>query len=194
MSGFSLPEHAERTISDLRSRITELECELDQKKKAVNILCSAYGVPPEYSDSEPSLSSTSPKTKVVHATSGGRPDRYFGRPFARVVRQILETRNDLDIGPATAEDIYLEMVAGGFNFEEKSEENSKRALAVSLTKNSSTFRRLPNDMWGLAEWYGPVKSSKARTSASVPSAAKDDEGFDFAAKESIANAELVEES
>ena len=35
----------------------------------------------------------------------------------------------------------------------------KRGLAISMSKNQK-FHRLPNDTWGLTEWYPGAKDTK----------------------------------
>ena len=192
-----IPDYAHKTIQDLCARISELEQETHQQKMAVNSICQAFQMPVEYPDlhvsqvGSPASVRQAPTTKP---NGNGRPDRYFGKSLASVVRMILAARHDSNVGPATAEDIYFEMVSGGYNFEDKSEENSKRALQVSLSKNSTTFRRLPNDMWGLAEWYGPAKATRPKAVlVSTPSTASDvksGEEFDFAKIEADATASV----
>lgn len=191
-----VPEYAQRTIDELQAKIEPLEAEIQGLKIAVNSICTAFQVPVIYKTADQAStaivsSSQRPSVAAKTAKHGTRPDRYFGKPLASVVRTILSARHECDIGPATAEEIYAEMLSGGYNFEDKSEENSKRALAVSLSKNTTTFRRLPNDMWGLAEWYGPVTTRKPKTSTvstPVDTQADSDDEFDFAKKEEAASA------
>ncbi|MBI1830369.1 MAG: hypothetical protein HYR84_02825 [Planctomycetes bacterium] len=126
-------------------------------------------------------------------SSGGplRGDEYFGQPLQTVVREVLVSRKSSNLGPASVAEIYSAMLGGGYQFESRDEENAKRGLRISLTKNSATFTKLPGGKYGLREWYPAIKDSKPRanqkeTGTDATEETADD--FDFEAKEA-ANAE-----
>jgi hypothetical protein len=147
-------DHVSKTIEMVQGQIAELDQQLLVKKQMVNGLCEIAGRPPIYGDAEMASRTTSTTT---------RPDEYYGKALATVVRTVLEKRKSANLGAATANEIYDEMVAGGFHFQAKNDDNAKRGLYSSLGKNTSTFHRLPNGTWGLIEWYPDRRSAKAKS-------------------------------
>lgn len=141
-------KHAEQTIADLEERLEELNAESQKLKSAINCLCDVMGQPHKYD-----LESKSDNIKNLRA------DEYYGRPLATVVTEVLEKRSIQELGAATLDEIYEQLVAGGFNFTGKNDGIKKRGLAISMSKNQK-FHKLPNDTWGLAKWYPDVKSKK----------------------------------
>jgi hypothetical protein len=89
-----------------------------------------------------------------------RSDEFYGQPLATAIRAVLEKRKGAGIGPAAVRDIYDTLGSGGFKFEAKDEDNAIRGLRQSLTKNSSTFHKLPNGLYGLLEWYPNAKPAR----------------------------------
>ncbi len=142
-------KHAEQTIQDLESKLQEINAEARRIKTAINCLCEVMGKPPKYEET----------TKESHKISTIRPDKYYGQPQATAITEVLTKRGALDMGAATLDEIYDELAAGGFKFTGKNEGIKKRGLAISMSKNPK-FHRLPNDTWGLREWYPKAKESK----------------------------------
>jgi hypothetical protein len=67
--------------------------------------------------------------------------------------------------PLSAEEVLRGLQDGGFDFDAqgwKLEKNRLRALAISLSKNSAIFTKLPNGLFGLAKWYPGAKRPKAK--------------------------------
>jgi hypothetical protein len=82
------------------------------------------------------------------------------------MKEILNARHVSGVGPASVDELFSEMRTGGFDFKDMQEDDAKRGMAVSLAKNSKFFYRLPNELWGLREWYDhlrDVKPSKRKT-------------------------------
>jgi hypothetical protein len=71
-----------------------------------------------------------------------------GRPNCGPKSLSNPARGAANQGAATADDLYDALIAGGFDFEEKSEALSKWNLAISLGKNGA-FVRTPNGLWVL---------------------------------------------
>jgi hypothetical protein len=175
-------DHITRSIETLVSKVKEQEAEVWKTKTAVNALRAVLNMPPLYS--EP----TSEAATVGLANLRG--DEFYGKTLSGVVRSILESRKAADQGPATVNEIYSTMIAGGYLFETIDIDNAKRGLRISLTKNSQTFHKLPNGKYGLKEWFPGLKD-KPKTA--VPAGEKDDEdddGFNFETKEK-ADAEVA---
>jgi hypothetical protein len=141
------------TIDLVVAQVAEIDQQLLEKKRMVNDLCKLAGRPPMYSDAD--LASRAGSKPI-------RPDEYYGKPLATVVRLVLERRDAMGLGAATVNEIYDEMAAGGFHFGGKNDDNNKRGLYVSLGKNSTTFHKLPNGTYGLLEWYPDAKAPKGK--------------------------------
>ncbi len=144
-------EHARKTIADLESRLKEINTEAVRIKTAINCLYEIMEQPPKYDE-------------VVEKTDNNlslRSDEYYGKPLARVITEVLEKRKAANLGAVKLNDIYEELVAGGCKLTGKNEGIKKRGLAISMSKNPK-FHRLPNDTWGLTEWYPTAKYNKEK--------------------------------
>jgi len=141
--------HAERTIADLEARLEKLDAESHKIKSAINCLCDVMDKPPKYElDEKP------------EQMGGQRPDEYYGRPLATVVTEVLEQRRQAGYGSASLDEIYVQLIAGGFAFTGKSDGIKKRGLAIAMSKNRKFHKIKSNKTWGLAEWYPEVKEAK----------------------------------
>ena len=97
------------------------------------------------------------------------PDQFYNKPLATAVREVLEMRKRR---PATSQEIHAALKTGGFAFESRDDENAMRGMAVSISKNTALFARLPNGLIGLNEWYGGgTKRKKQQTKENGASAA-----------------------
>lgn len=164
-----MSEHIKATISDLQGKLKEQEKVVNKTKALINQLCEMAGMAPIYSEGE--LDSTSSINLSI------RSDQFYGQPQASCVRTILEMRKGLGQGPATINEIYSALLEGGYAFETKNEENAKRGLRISITKNTALFHKLPNGKIGLLAWY-PNAKVKKDTSASPSSVNKGSEDAD----------------
>lgn len=147
------------TIAHLQAGMKPLEEQLAAKKKLINSLLNEVGEPPMYTDVDlPATAGTGPV----------RPDQYFGRPMATVVREILERRKATGQGAIALNDLYSAMKSGGYEFPTKDETNAKTGIATSLGKNPA-FIKVPNTgHWGLSEWYPGAKRNKAEDAEKTP--------------------------
>jgi hypothetical protein len=155
-------------ITKLQAKLQEHERAASKTKMAINALCEASDLPPMYADAD--------EERRDAVSLSIRSDQFYGQPLAAAIRIILEMRRKQDRGPATVNEIYASLLEGGFAFETKNEENAKRGLRVSLTKNSVTFHRLPNGKYGLLEWYPNAKPKRYR--ATPPDQDNDTDGDD----------------
>ncbi len=140
------------TIAHLQAGMKPLEDQLAAKKKLINSLLAEVGEPPIYTDVDSASASTSGPV---------RPDQYFGRPMATVVREILERRKAMGQGAISLNDLYVSMKAGGFEFPTKDETNAKTGVATSLGKNPAFIKVPSTGFWGLLEWYPGAKRNKS---------------------------------
>lgn len=141
-------KHAQQTIADLEARLQQLNAESQKIKSAINCLCDVMGEPPKYDlDEKP------------EQMGGQRPDEYYGRPLATVITEVLENRHTNKQGAASLDELFEQLVAGGYAFTGKSDGIKKRGLAISMSKNKK-FHHVPNDTWGLVKWYPNAKEVK----------------------------------
>lgn len=172
-------EPLQLAIDQVLVRLRQQEAEVIETKKMVNGLRKMLGQPAMFTDLD------------VQPDSGNgnyRRDQFYGQALAKVVREILVSRKAGGQGPASVNEIYDSMIAGGYKFETANEDNSKRGLRISLSKNSTTFHKLPTGLWGLLEWYPNVKETKpAKGTPDAPAASEGDDEFDMEAKEKEAN-------
>ena len=151
-------------IDEIKARIAAKEAEIHPLKTTLNELCKIAGLPEEYPDlSHPGLSGL-PKAPSL----SWKPDQFFGRPLATCVVEFFEAREAKGMErPATIDAIYDALVQGGYKFEGTSgnDANAKRAVKISLTKNTAQFAKLPDDSFSLKKWYSirsPRKSSPTK--------------------------------
>lgn len=158
-------EHAQQTITDLENRLKELGAEGLRIKTAINCLCEVIGQPRRYEET----------TTEKHQATTTRPDQYYGRPLATIITEALEKRKEKSFGAATLDELFAELSAGGFKFEGKNEGIQRRGLAISMSKNPK-FHKLPNNTWGITEWYPGARETKGTNSQDKPKADSGNEG------------------
>jgi hypothetical protein len=171
-------EHIQKTIETMTAKLAEQEAVVVETKKLINSLCGVLGQPTRFADLT---------VKASIAGGGFKRDDFYGQPLSGVVRRILESRKASGDGPAAVAEIYDAMIQGGFQFEAASADNAKRALRISLTKNTQTFHKLPTGHYGLREWYPNIKEPKQKngnaTEVSAEPDGSEDSEFDFAQRE-----------
>jgi hypothetical protein len=144
-------EAISETITHLQAAMKPLEEQLAAKKRLINSLLAEFGEPLLYTDVD---------SPTSYAGGPIRPDQYFGRPMATVVREILERRKAAGQGAISLADLYVAMKAGGFEFPTKDETNAKTGVATSLGKNPAFIKVPSTGFWGLLEWYPGAKRNK----------------------------------
>ncbi|HXL74083.1 MAG TPA: hypothetical protein VN963_10725 [bacterium] len=146
-----MDESTQKTIDKIQDQILNLENQITTKKKLVNQLCEVDGDAPLYPDTESA-------SGVMSSTI--RPDHFFGRPLATVVKEILEARKSRNQGAISLNDLFEILKSGGFQFDTRDEVGAKRGVAITIGKNPA-FLKVPNNGYiGLAEWYPNVKRAK----------------------------------
>ena len=150
-----MTDHYQQSIAALVARIEQDEQAFVQtmakRKMLVNELCVEAGVEPRYPNVTEAPSAATPRPS---STPGGiKSDEFFGKPLAGSIKRVLEMRRISGNGPASVEEIYRALLAGGFDFATKNQDQNIQGLTVSIGKNSAVFVKLPNGQVGLKEWY-----------------------------------------
>jgi hypothetical protein len=146
-----MTDHIRKTIEDLQSKLVLAEGEVKRLKKMINELSVLAGSQPVYSDVE--LESKSSISTI-------RSDQFYGKSIFAAIRELLILRKDANVGPASVAEIHETLVRGGFKFDAKDDDNAKRGIRISLTKNTGVFHKLPNGLYGLLTWYPNAKPPK----------------------------------
>ncbi len=150
-----MSESLQKAIEEMQTKLQSKLNEAAELKKAINTLCGVMGTPPMYADVEAESASG--------AIGPTRPDIYYGKHLATAVKEYLEYRKQA----VKPEDILSALIQGGFDFDAIgwNDKGRLRNLAISLAKNTVTFRKLPNGMIGLESWYEgsvPLKRKSRR--------------------------------
>jgi len=137
-----MSEHLRKAIEDLERKLQEQLDEVAETKKAINVLSRQLGEAARFNDVS--------AEKIAGLTSI-RPDQFFNKPLATVVREYLKLRGSA----ATVDEIYGALSRGGFEFVGNNEMIRKRGLQISLTKNRRIFAYVKaSDSFGLWDFYG----------------------------------------
>lgn len=145
-----MSEAINAAIEELRKHLQDQLQEVVETKKTINALCRRNGQEPVFTDLE------------VPAGSVGalRSDQFYGRSPTVAAREYLDLRKAS--GACRAEEIVNALEQGGFDFDSVGWKESDRArsLAISMSKNSAIFHRLPNGTFGLISWYPDVAEKR----------------------------------
>lgn len=143
---------SEALISKAEEKLKQQEADVRATKKFINQILVFNNKLPRYPDDDPSTS--------IQTSFHG--DEYVGKSQTTACRQILERRKAANLGPATIEELYIDLLAGGYQFDAKDAETAKRGMYQTLTRNSGIFHRLSNKKYGLTAWYPGVKDNNKK--------------------------------
>jgi hypothetical protein len=153
-----MSEHVfQKAIEDAKAILEQKEAEVRKLKRTINGMAEMAGLEPIYPDEEPKPAALNRRNAPI------RPDEFFGRPPTTAAREFLEKVAE----PRDAEDILAALTEGGFDFQAQNWKDEKlrlKNLAISLSKNSQIFVRLPSGPFALVKWYPELKAkAKPRT-------------------------------
>lgn len=144
-------------IEKALAKIAFHQGEIAKTQAFVNQICEFDGREPMFADVA-EVGASASRTALQFG-----PDDFFNKPMATAVREVLTARKTAGMtGPASIDDLFDALKRGGFNFASNDVDKQKMGLAVSLGKNTVTFRKLPSGLFGLAEWYGNGGRVKAK--------------------------------
>jgi DNA-directed RNA polymerase delta subunit len=132
----------QEVIDDFIKEAEAKQKDLEELKITINNLCKRAGLPLKYE--------TVGDIEETQQTAL-QGDEFHNKPMATVITEILQYRKRMGMGPATIEEIRQRMADGGYAF--TGIKDVIVAVGTAMGKNLK-FRRLPNNKWGLAEWYG----------------------------------------
>lgn len=142
------------TIATLTDKVVAKTKELAELKRTINFLAREAGEEEIYPDD-------SPATEI--GSGQIRPDQYYGKSPITAAREYLEMRGRA----VPPEEIAAALERGGFDFEAQKwkKPDRLRSLAISLSKNSVIFHRLPNGTYGLVKFYPDIQTEKKQKKA-----------------------------
>ncbi len=151
----AMDETMRATIETLKAKVEAKSKELAELRRTVNFLSKEAGGEPIYPE------------ETLLTESGGlagiRPDEFYGKSPITAAREYLEKRGRA----VPAEEILEALDRGGFDFDAQGwgKKDRLRSLAISLSKNTSIFHKLPNGTYGLAKFYPEIKTEKKKRGA-----------------------------
>ena len=154
-----MSERLKAAIEEIEAQIKSKEAEINPLKITINQLCQLLGEPARYQIDGTGATTGQPKRNILN----WRADQFFNRPLATCVTEYLEAREAAGLErSASIDDVYEALSKGGYKFEGSSgnEENTKRAIKISLTKNTAQFAKIADNLFGLKKWYGGVRTPR----------------------------------
>lgn len=143
-----------QAIAELQNQIQSWEQDISDTKKMCNKLAHRAGLPLLYGDAE-----LQPRASATNM----RKDQFYGKSLTTAMREYLQMRAAGNAGPATVNEMFDALVQGGFDHGSANDDNAKRVMRITLTKNSSIFHRLPDDKhFGLTDWYPNIRVKKSK--------------------------------
>lgn len=139
-------------IAALQADLADLDKKAREIKSAINTLCKHAGTAELY----PNFEAEDGAGSVTNI----KADTFYGQTIGKAAREYLRMRKASNLGPATPRQIYEALVQGGLQFETKVEANALVSLRNTLRKRPHVFHRLPNNQYGLLEWYPNTKAQK----------------------------------
>jgi hypothetical protein len=115
-----------------------------EKKKVSNMLAPLAGVEAPFADADAPAAAGLSAIKIDQFTSMGAP--------SVAARAYLEMRGK-EKGAATFDQIFEALQRGGYVF---GKGDAKAGLKIAMGKDEKLLK-LPNDAYGLREWYGGAK-------------------------------------
>lgn len=123
-------------------------------KKVINSLAVRAGMPIVYAEADLQSRSSS--------VTSMRRDQFYGKSLTTALREYLVLRAASNMGPATVTELFDGLTQGGFDHGSANDDNARRVIRITLTKNSGIFHRLPDDKhFGLTEWYPAIRAKRA---------------------------------
>lgn len=159
-----MSEHIKLAIQDLEKKLVIQLTAVGKTKSAINLLSETIDEPPPYMEAseEPTKNGEGGAASNTAKAISVRSDEFFSKTFSASVREVLQMRKAVGLGPASSEEIYEVLKRGGYAFDSRDAENQLRGLNVSISKNSAVFAKLPNGLVALNEWYDVKRKVKAR--------------------------------
>jgi hypothetical protein len=92
--------------------------------------------------------------ELVGGTVKIKPDQFFNKPLATAVRDFLTMK-----GEATDwDEIVKALREGGFSLSKT--KDAEESARLTILRNTANFTLVPDNYFGLKEWYGKLKKEK----------------------------------
>jgi hypothetical protein len=181
----------QRQLQDKERMANEIRGAVNVLRESINLLRSQAGLPPLFPDDGGGGGTrTDSKTEALSTSSGQagqiNSDAFYGKRQATAIREYLEMRRSLGLGPAKPKEIYIALRQGGFQYKAKEEETALVGMRALLRKMNTTFHKVPGtSAYGLRSWYphaGTARSSTTIDGEAPPDDSAKNEGEHDAAE------------
>ncbi|MDI1311380.1 hypothetical protein [Prosthecobacter sp.] len=148
-------------IEKAMGKLRELLIPVTDTKKFINQLCAFDGREPMFPDSDLVTESVSSVPTAITRNV------FYGRGLATCVKEFLKMREKKTPRESTLNEIIEALRQGGYDLSQhgRDTDGQKRGVAISLAKNNVAFHKLPNEDFGLTEWYSNIRSKKQKHGA-----------------------------
>lgn len=147
-------------VDYLDQKIAEHRRKLSSLIDAMNTVRAEDGLPP--------IANNNLEEVAEHTVSRIQPDTFFGQKQHSAMVKYLTMRKTTGLGPASTDEIYSALVAGGFRYEASSKENAIIGMRQLLRRNTGVFVTLPNNTFGLRAWYPELRKPKTAPGVAEP--------------------------
>jgi hypothetical protein len=136
----------------LLAELNHLEAQIKGKKIALNEMAKSMGIDIPYPvvDEESTGHSGRPKIRI---------DQFLGKPLSTAVAEYLNLCGK-QIGAKRWSDIVQALRNGGFELGKT--RAAEDAARMTILKNTTVFKLVGDDAFGLVKWYGGTKKQKEK--------------------------------
>ena len=147
-------EQLKSAIEVLQQQLQDQEREVAETKRLINKLCERGGQQAIYPDAD---------VEATSSLAAMQRDQFYGKALGEAMEAYLHMRRASRLGPATVNEMYDDLVRGGYVFNAKNQANAKRSIYIALGKKTDVFHKLPGRddefLFGLLEWYPAVRQT-----------------------------------
>ena len=134
----------------LLAEVKHLEDQAKGKKIALNQMAESMGIDMPFPQVEEESANAAGRLKI-------RIDQFLGKPLARAVAEFLRLSGK-SVGAKHWTDIVQALRDGGFELGKT--RVAEDAARTTILKNTTLFKLVGDDAFGLVEWYPKVKKEK----------------------------------
>ena len=143
-----MKEQLRSAIEVLQEQLRDQDREVAETKRLINKLCERGGQQAIYPDAD---------VEATSSLAAMQRDQFYGKVLGEAMEAYLHIRRASRLGPATVNEMYEDLMRGGYVFNAKNVANAKRSIYIVLGKKTDVFHKLAGSadefVFGLLEWY-----------------------------------------